>query len=146
MATIGGATAGVAIATEAIGVIETEAVGVTARATGIGTEAVVPNEVNEYVAVGGVARAHDENGNLTDDGTLVFLWDYRNRLVVVALKAGGTPIAQYRYLADNRRSRKVVFDQTQPGVVESETVFLWDGWQCVEERITDTSGGTTTVD
>ncbi len=76
----------------------------------------------------------DDNGNLTDDATRVLVWDAFNRLVAVARKSDGAAIAAYSYLPDGRRSRKVVFSQTNPGVVEREVRFAWDGAQEVEEQ------------
>ena len=76
----------------------------------------------------------DDNGNLTDDGTRTLIWDAFNRLVLVARKADAAPIAAYFYLPDGRRSRKVVYSQGSPGVVEREARFAWDGAQEVEEQ------------
>ena len=77
---------------------------------------------------------YDDNGNLTDDGSRVLVWDAFNRLVGVARRSDGAPVAAYFYLPDGRRSRKVVYSQTTPGVVEREVRFVWDGAQEVEEQ------------
>ena len=37
--------------------------------------------VNQYTTVGGTTRSHDNNGNLTDDSTYKFGYDFENRLV-----------------------------------------------------------------
>jgi RHS repeat-associated protein len=106
------------------------------RTTGAGTttEAHSINEMNEYTAIAGLARVHDDNGSLIDDGTRLLVYDYRNRLIEVRDKASGNLIARYLYLADNRRSRKTVFSQMQPGAAEKETAFLYDGWRVIEEQ------------
>lgn len=92
------------------------------------------NQLNEYTSVGGVARGHDPNGNLRDDGTRLFLFDYRNRLIGVSRKSDGAPIAAYRYDALGRRIEKAVYSQTSPGAVEKVTRFYWDGWDLIEEQ------------
>jgi hypothetical protein len=50
------------------------------------------NNLNQYTAVGGASPSHDSNGNLTDDGTLTFKYDYRNQIVRV--KQSSTTIAE----------------------------------------------------
>ena len=85
----------------------------------------VANEMNEYDEVGGVAQAYDDNGNLTNDGTRKYFYDFANRLVRVTDSAG-VEIARYVYDALGRRIRKVVGGTT--------TSFLHDGAREVEER------------
>ncbi|MGB8326459.1 MAG: RHS repeat-associated core domain-containing protein [Steroidobacteraceae bacterium] len=41
----------------------------------------VPNGLNQYTAVGAASYCYDANGNLTADGTNVYLYDVENRLV-----------------------------------------------------------------
>ncbi|RLB45244.1 MAG: hypothetical protein DRJ42_30385 [Deltaproteobacteria bacterium] len=41
------------------------------------------NSLNQYTAIGQANRSHDDNGNLIDDGTCDFSFDYRNNLVEV---------------------------------------------------------------
>ncbi len=72
----------------------------------------------------------DENGNVTDNGTQVFGWDYRNRLRVVNSRAGGTPVASYAYDALDRRARKQVAGS---GKTDQTTGFFYDGWQVLQE-------------
>ena len=43
--------------------------------------------VNQYTQVGGVTRTHDGNGNLSDDGTYLFGYDFENRLVQLTNKS-----------------------------------------------------------
>ena len=98
------------------------------------TENYAVNEMNEYTVRGGVARVHDDNGNLVDDGARQLVYDYRNRLVAVEEKTTGRPIAEYLYYADARRARKIVYRREQPGEVEKETTYFYDGWQVCEEQ------------
>jgi RHS repeat-associated protein len=74
---------------------------------------------------------HDDNGNQTDDGTLTFKWDYRNRLRSVTRKSGNAVVAVYSYDAVGRRIRKAV---TNSGALNGTTDFYLDGWQEIEER------------
>ena len=82
--------------------------------------------VNQYTQVGGVNRTHDSNGNLTDDGTYLFGYDFQNRLVRVTNKRTQTVIADYRFDALGRRVEKAVNGG-------ATTRYLLDGVQVVEE-------------
>ncbi|MFQ5528314.1 MAG: RHS repeat-associated core domain-containing protein [Thermoanaerobaculia bacterium] len=73
----------------------------------------------------------DDNGNRTDDGTLAFEWDYRNRLRRVTRKSDGRPLAVYVYDALGRRVRKTV---TNTGATDGVTDYYYDGRRVVEER------------
>ena len=54
-------------------------------------------------------RTHDNNGNLTDDGTYLFGYDFENRLVERAANSTTSAlIATYRYDALGRRVEKAV--------------------------------------
>ncbi len=82
--------------------------------------------VNQYTQVGGVTRTHDNNGNLTDDGTYLFAYDFENRLVEVKLKATQAVVATYRYDALGRRVEKAVSGG-------ATTRYVLDGQQVIEE-------------
>ncbi|MBI4470495.1 MAG: RHS repeat protein [Acidobacteria bacterium] len=86
----------------------------------------VPNVMNEYDMVGGMRQAHDENGNLLDDGQRRFVYDVFNRLIRVENKMNGTVIAVYSYDAHNRR----VMKQTNAGTM----LFFYDEWRDIEEQ------------
>jgi RHS repeat-associated protein len=92
----------------------------------------VPNVMNEYDLVGGVRQAHDENGNLLDDGQRRFFYDVFNRLIRVESKMSGAVIAVYSYDAHHRRVMKRTGQET--------TLFFYDGWRDIEEQ--DASGRT----
>lgn len=86
-----------------------------------------------------MARAHSKSGNLRDDGTRLYTYDYKNRLVGVFEKASSDLIAVYLYDAGNRRTRKTVVNSGgAPGT--TETRFFYDGWRVCEEQ---TSAGAT---
>lgn len=74
---------------------------------------------------------YDDNGNMTDDGTFLFAWDYRSRMSTVICKASGERVGTYAYDAVGRRARKVV---TNAGLLDGMTDFYLDGWREIEER------------
>ena len=82
--------------------------------------------VNQYTTVGGTARTHDGNGNLSDDGTYLYGYDFQNRLVLLTNKSTSTWIASYRYDALGRRVEKTVNGG-------ATTRYILDGVQVVEE-------------
>lgn len=48
------------------------------------------NGLNEYTAAGSASFCHDANGNLTADGSHVYLYDVENRLVEMRAQLGST--------------------------------------------------------
>ncbi|MCI0634079.1 MAG: hypothetical protein L0206_09225, partial [Actinobacteria bacterium] len=103
------------------------------------TDVYAVNTLNEYTSIAAAARAHDINGNLLDDGSRLFVYDHRDRLVAVNDRATSGPIATYRYDAQNRRTQKTVFDPAT-GLPLETTRFAYDGWRSIEE--TDATGST----
>ena len=85
------------------------------------------NAMNEYTAIGGTSRTQDSNGNLTDDGTQTYHYDYKNRLVEVRVSGSSTVVAKYKYDALGRRVEKHVVS----GAVT--TRYVLDGQDIVEE-------------
>ena len=61
--------------------------------------------VNQYTTIGTTSRTHDLNGNLTDDGSQKYIYDYKNRLCEVR-DAANALIASYKYDALGRRIEK----------------------------------------
>lgn len=49
-------------------------------------------------------------------------------------KGTGNLVADYLYDCGNRRTKKIVYSQTNPGQIEKETNFLYDGWEVCEEQ------------
>ncbi len=82
--------------------------------------------VNQYTAIGGTSRTHDSNGNLSDDGTHKFVYDYENRLVEVKASSTSTSIATYKYDALGRRVEKSV-------VAGAKTRYILCRQQVIEE-------------
>jgi hypothetical protein len=62
--------------------------------------------VDEYTSVGGTTHAWDARGNLIDNGTQLFAYDYECHLVQVKLKASGAVVSTYRYDPMGRRVEK----------------------------------------
>ncbi len=99
---------------------------------------------------GADSLVHDRAGNLREDKGFVvydmaspkeqrYTYDYRNRLLKVERKIEDTwtTVGEYRYDGLNRRVWRKV---TNSGDLNGEWVYLYDGWQCIEER--DWSGET----
>ena len=79
------------------------------------------NSLNEYTDVGGTTITSDANGNVTDDGTYTYHYDYRNQ--IVQIKQGSSMIAGYLYDALGRRVQK-----STPSLVER---FIYSGSRVV---------------
>jgi RHS repeat-associated protein len=54
------------------------------------SRAYTANGLNQYTAAGGAAFCYDANGNLTADGSSVYLYDIENRLVEKRVQTNGT--------------------------------------------------------
>jgi RHS repeat-associated protein len=106
------------------------------------TTSYTTNNLNEYTDVGGTTHVWDANGNLTDNGTFIFKYDYKNLIVQVKKKSDGSTVASYRYDALGRRVEKNTGDAEryirstalEPGDQEniSHVVAVYDGsnnWQ-----------------
>ena len=108
-----------------------------------------PNLLNQYddFTVGAspaVVLDYDPDGNLTtwDDGTTTtrYTYDAENRLVTVepATPASGDTKVTFLYDYPGRRIRKVVSQYISGAWTQiDETLFLYDGWNLVEERYAD---------
>lgn len=92
--------------------------------------AYVPDGLNRYSTVAGVNFNHDQNGNLTGDGTRTMAYDVENRLTSVS---GGGPGISLTYDPLGRLRQST----SGPTV----TQFLYDGDRLVAEY----SGSSTTV-
>jgi YD repeat-containing protein len=60
------------------------------------------NALNQYKTVDGTNYEYDKNGNLTNDGAYIYIYDCENRLIQV--KQGETVIATYAYDFAGRRA------------------------------------------
>lgn len=62
----------------------------------------VPNLLNQYGSVDGTKFKYDLNGNLIDDGTLLYFYNYRNKLVQVLQRATKKELLRLLYDASGR--------------------------------------------
>jgi RHS repeat-associated protein len=93
------------------------------------------NGLNQYSAVAGITHCYDLNGNLTADGSFVYLYDVENRLVEKrdqvggcgSLSYSGTVRARLRYDPMGR------LYETSAGNLATTTRFLIDGDAMVAE-------------
>ena len=85
----------------------------------------VANTLNQLTTVNGGARIHDADGNLTDDGSKLFVWDAENRLIEIKLKSDSSTVATYAYDYKSRRITKTVG--------ATETNFIYEGWNPIAE-------------
>ncbi len=88
----------------AVRTFEYDLLGNRTRTTVTGENDIVydTNDLNQYSAVQNVIHVYDAVGNLVDDGTHQYFYDYANRLVRVDNMSGST-IAEYSYDALGRR-------------------------------------------
>ena len=81
------------------------------------------NGRNQYTAAGAVSFAYDGNGNLTSDGTNIYVYDVENRLVS---KAGGGSSVTLRY---DPLGRLYEVNGSQTGIIR----FAYDGDALIAE-------------
>ncbi|MBI4835556.1 MAG: DUF2380 domain-containing protein [Planctomycetes bacterium] len=65
-----------------------------------------PDVLNRYTNINGNPYTYDSNGNLTNDGTYKYYYDYANRLAEVRLVSDNSLVAKYWYDATGRRVSK----------------------------------------
>ena len=106
------------------------------------------NAVNEYTKIGGTARSQDAAGNLTDDGTYTFEWDYLNRLTRIERNSDSGTVAVFDYDALSRRVVKYdaaggstlrFYYSDEGGTEQMVTAQGWGNWRCIEEYDTSTT-------
>ncbi len=85
------------------------------------------NSLSQYTLVGTVPQTYDSNGNLIDDGTYVYTYDYENQLTRITRKSDDTTMASFTIDALNRRVAKTV------GPVTTE--YIYDDSRIIEERV-----------
>jgi RHS repeat-associated protein len=102
------------------------------------------DNLNRYSSVGGTSRTYDGNGNLTNDGTFKFVYNYRNLLCELRQASDNSLIATYKYDALARRVEKLL---NSGSVVERyicsgmETVCVYsasDSWK--QDYVFDVGG------
>ena len=93
------------------------------------TQSYTTNSLNQYTVVGGTGQTYDANGNLTDNGTYKFKYNYKNLMCEVRLSSNNNLVATYTYDAKGRRIGKAVSGGTTQRFIYSrvETVETFDG-------------------
>ena len=95
------------------------------------------NQLNQYSAVSGgmtTSPTHDEDGNMTWDGSFYHSWDAENRLISSSNEVAGVYIT-YAYDNNNRRISKTTLTPDPFSSLTSK--YIWDGWNIIVELITD---------
>ncbi|MGC8561551.1 MAG: hypothetical protein ACP5O1_12895, partial [Phycisphaerae bacterium] len=95
------------------------------------------NEITQRTLTGGspVMFQYDgatgaSNGNLKNDGTLIYAYDALNRPIQINRVSDGLVIASYVYDAINRRMRKTILNGGLTGSVPNSTTdYIWSGGQ-----------------
>lgn len=91
------------------------------------TENRTHNQMNEIVDIDGVTLAYYNNGNLIDDGTKSYAYDYENRLLKVTRNSDSKIMGEYKYDALGRRIEK-----NASGVT---TAYYYDDNRVIEEQV-----------
>ncbi len=105
------------------------------------------NNMNEYTVFGrsagatvggplqsGRAQLSDDNGNLLDDGTNLYEFDFANRLRKVTRKSDRAVVAVYLYYADNRRFQATVTNsRSATADLNGRVRYFYDRWRVIEE-------------
>jgi YD repeat-containing protein len=78
-----------------------------------------------------ITPSHDDNGNLTDDGTYKYTYDAWNRLVKATLDDTDITIQEAEFDGLGRRIKKTV---TNSGDLDGTTVYLYNRHQIIETR------------
>ena len=105
------------------------------------TRSYVTNGLNQYTSVSGSSYCYDPNGNLTSDGTHVYLYDIENRLVEMrAVVPGACPTTTSGYTGQIKAKlrydplgRLHEVENFIGGVAQGPKRFLYDGDALVAE-------------
>lgn len=89
------------------------------------------NKMGQYTKVGTADQKYDSNGNLIDDGTYLYTYDYENQLIRITRKSGNTLLASFTIDALNRRVEKTVGSLT--------TEYIYDDSRIIEEQVKNTT-------
>jgi len=83
------------------------------------------------------AFTHDADGNLTSDGRWTYSWDGENRLVQMIRDSDSPTGARqklvFEYDHQGRRIRKQFYTYNNGWQEQTDTIFLYDGWNLLAE-------------
>ena len=95
------------------------------------------NTGKAYLPPSNEAFTHDADGNLTSDGRWTYTWDGENRLVQIIRDtdnpSGARQKLVFEYDHQGRRVRKQFHTYNNGWQEQTDTVFLYDGWNLVAE-------------
>jgi len=80
------------------------------------------NNVNAYTSIGATAITYDQNGNQFNDTFRAYQYDYKDRLVRVALTTG-EELAVYSYDTDDRRVTRLFKNSAQQVLSSTESYY-----------------------
>ncbi|MCK6486670.1 MAG: hypothetical protein L6R00_21380, partial [Phycisphaerae bacterium] len=93
------------------------------------------NELNQYTATADPSESftHDDDGNLTQDGTYTYVWDADNRLIEIRPTSPGTNAIKFVYDYDymGRRARRTQYGWTGSAwstSIADQRIYLYDRW------------------
>ena len=105
-----------------------DSLGNRTEVTNGGTADYSSNNLNQYTEVGDNDDfSYDLNGNLTNDGTYKYYYDYENRLTDVNDQSNNR-VASYKYDFAGRRIKRTVYGET-----DKITEYCYDGDQIIDE-------------
>jgi len=114
--------------------------GVDLRVLALAEDSTGKKSSSELTTKGNENLTYDANGNLQQDGEYTYGWDYENRLIAVTpwVTNENSSRVEYVYDALGRRTKKDVYEwSTNQWVKTTETAFLYDKWNLIQEVITD---------
>jgi len=119
------------------------------------TTSYTPDSLNQYDSTAtdtsiNTILGYDDDGNLLTNSTtgIKYAYDAENRLISVqpqSLITGDTKV-EFLYDFMGRRSQKDIYTyQSSTWNLESRTLFVYDGWNLIQELDLDVSDGITTT-
>ncbi len=98
------------------------------------------NSLDQYTFVGSNAQTHDLDGNLLTDGLRTYTWDSEGKLLSLqaTTPAPGDLRIEAEYDGQSRRIERRTFTYQGGAFVHTQTtMYLYDGWNVIEERSVD---------
>ena len=107
------------------------------------------NNLNQYTQIVSVGRdfapAYDENGSLVTDDKFQYAYDAENRLISATPLDPGSDLKKVEFGYDymSRRMSKTTYTYaTGAWTLDTDTTFVYDGWNVIQETTTGSSTST----